>query len=431
MKRLILGFSAIALLSGALRAQVVEAPQPPEPPRVDGNVRVNIPRPPRPMQDMQVPDGPTRSKTFSKSFILDNSDKINLYNVHGSMVIKSWDKKEIKVDIDIKGYSNTEEEAQKLIDEVRIDAGKAGDIVTFKTVLNENGKYGMSLTNGKVKWRRQLKVNYIVYMPATNALTASQQYGNMEIGSFAAPTSLKVQYGNLVANSLASANNYLSAQYGDIKVTELNKGNVKQQYGNTLTIGTVNTLDLNIQYAAANIGTIKGNAVIKAQYGGGVTIGSVDNLDLDAQYAKVKVTTLNGNISAKQQYGNLNLVSVTGKANVIAQYTGITIGTLKGDGNFNVEYDRLTINEVGVACKNLIIKSEYVNITLGFASGYNANADINTDYAGFRPGSYTSIKQVRENDRDYSSKKYYEGKINNGGPGILRIDAEYGGVTLK
>jgi len=34
-----------------------------------------------------------RSKSFSKSFSVDNGDKVNLNNQYGSMVIKTWDKK--------------------------------------------------------------------------------------------------------------------------------------------------------------------------------------------------------------------------------------------------------------------------------------------------------------------------------------------------
>lgn len=68
-----------------------------------------------------------RSKSFSKSFNVDNNDKVNLNNQFGSIVIKTWDKKEVRVDVDIKAYSNSDSDVQKLIDGVSIDAAKNGE----------------------------------------------------------------------------------------------------------------------------------------------------------------------------------------------------------------------------------------------------------------------------------------------------------------
>ncbi|RZL62137.1 MAG: hypothetical protein EOO93_10240 [Pedobacter sp.] len=78
-------------------------------------------------------DTPMKAKSFTKSFGIDRSDKISLNNQFGSITIKTWDKNEIKVDIDMKAYAKTAEEAQKLIDDVSISATKSGDLVSYKT----------------------------------------------------------------------------------------------------------------------------------------------------------------------------------------------------------------------------------------------------------------------------------------------------------
>ena len=107
-----------------------------------------------------------RTKTFSKTFSVDNSDKISLNNQYGTMSIKTWDRKEVKVDVEIKAYSNSDKDVQKLIDEVSIDANKSGDLVSVKTNMGDrDGNYGRKLRNGVTTWRREIKVNYVVYMP--------------------------------------------------------------------------------------------------------------------------------------------------------------------------------------------------------------------------------------------------------------------------
>lgn len=346
-------------------------------------------------QDVQD-DTPMKAKSFTKSFGIDKSDKINLSNQFGSITIKTWDKNEIKVDVEMKAYAKTADEAQKLIDDVSISATKTGDLVSYKTEMGEhNGNWGSSVKNGKTIWRREVKVYYVVYMPANNALTAAQQYGNILMGDFSGPTSIKVQYGNFTSGDLNNANNYINIQYGASNIKDANTLKVKHQYGSGVKIGTVGTLDIDVQYAAADITTVKGSAVVKHQYGRGITIGSVGNLSVNAQYATVKVGTLKGNLICKQQYGNL-------------------------------------IVDQTEASKNIAIDSQYTTIDLGFAANYNADFDVEVSYASFKYGSNVTAKREGSDDeRRYGQEKKYSGKIGKGGGAKVSVKAQYNGVTFK
>ncbi|WP_316786050.1 hypothetical protein [Pedobacter frigiditerrae] len=346
-------------------------------------------------QDVQD-DSPMKAKTFTKSFSIDKNDKINLSNQFGSIVIKTWDKNEIKVDADIKSYAKTEEEAQKLLDDVSIEATKSGDLVSYKTEMgSRNGNWGSSIKNGKTIWRREVKVHYTVYMPANNSLSASQQYGNITMGDFSGPTSIKVQYGNFVAGDLNNGNNYVNVQYGAANIKEANSLKIKHQYGSGVTIGTVGTLDIDVQYSAVNITSVKGAASIKHQYGGGIKIGSVSGaMNVNTQYTSVKVGSLNGNLTSRAQYGSVNI-------------DGIEAG------------------------KDVDVDAQYASVNLGFATNYNANFDVKTSYAGFKYGSNVTAKREGGDDRSYSQDKNYNGQIGKGGSVRVIVKAQYNSVTFK
>lgn len=377
----------------------------------------------------QNEDANMRSKTFSKGFAVDQSDKIVLSNLYGSIQIKVWDRKEIQVDVDIKAYGNTDQDAQKLLDEVSIEASKSGDQVSYRTRMDqEQRNWGSGSRNGK-KWRREVRINYIVSMPAANSLTLSQNYGSVTMGDLSGALYAKVQYGNFNAQNLSNTNNYVSVQYGNCNIQSLNGAVIKQQYGSAVTIGTVNTLDLNAQYAGVKITTIKGNANIKQQYGSGVTIGSVDNLNLNAQYANINVSTIKGNANIDQQYNNLSIGSV-GKLNLKSQYTSVTVGALNGDGNFDMEYNKLSIAEISNACKALNVDGQYVGISLGFSNNYNADLDVHTNYASFKYADRVTARLLNDT-KDYSSSKDYSGKIGNGSGATVKIKSDYGSVTIK
>ena len=259
--------------------------------------------------DVTVQDSePLKVKTFSKSFSLDKNDKVNLSNQYGSITIKTWDKNEIKVDADIKAYANNDEEAQKLLDDASINATKNGDLVSFKTIINDHsssgwGYWGSGNKNGK-KWRREVKVYITVYMPSSNSLTVSQSYGNIMMDNFSGPTSLKVQYGNLTVGNLTNNNNYIVVGYGRAVAKDIDQ------------------------------------AKIKLQYGSGLTINSIGNLDLDAGYTNVNIAALNGNVTSKIEYGKLNINEIGNackSVDVKADYTSVNLGfNTNYNGEFNV-----------------------------------------------------------------------------------------------
>ncbi|MCX2452871.1 hypothetical protein OQX61_16465 [Pedobacter sp. PLR] len=447
MKKLVWGICGLLLAANLAVAQPVirelnNAPMPTMPPLPQFPAMAAIvplpaaptlpPVPPLPAPDLMNQDpqedsgDPVKTKNFSKSFSVNGADKLSLSNKFGGITIKTWDKKEVKVDIDIKAYSNNAAEAQRLLEEVNIESGKSCDQIAFKTVFSsKDGNYGSGTRRGKV-WRRELKINYVVYMPASTPLTVNNQYGGLSIGDFSGALYAKVQYGSFTAGNLASTNNYVDVQYGRADITGMNKGVIKQQYGAGLNLGTVGTLELDAQYVGVTINTIKGDASIKQQYGKGLNIGSVNNLELDAQYTNVNVTTINGNATVKQQYNNLTIGSVN-KLKVNSGYVTVKVGTLKGDGDFNLAYNKLLVDNVLAGCKNLTVAGNYTGVTLAFASNYNADFVLKTSYGSFKPGTDVHAKLVSEN----GSTKNYEGRIGNGGNGNLNVRTSYGNISLN
>jgi len=367
---------------------------------------------------------PTRTRSISKTFAASQTDKINLSNQFGSMVIKVWDRKEVKIDITISAYGNNEKQAQESIDQVDIQAEKTGDIISCKTEIDRENKW--SRRNNKA----ELKVSYIVYVPVSNALTLSQQFGSIHMPDYSGALSVKVQYGNFVAGKLTDNNNYISVQYGKATIAELNKATIKQQYGAGLEIGTVGELNLTAQYAAVNITAIRGNATIKQQYGSGLKIGSVNNLDLSAQYVNVNIGTIKGDATIKQQYNNIE-ISTAGQLTLKAQYAGVTVGSLRGNADINMTYNNFSLSELGAGCKNLVINAAYSNINMGFASNYNGEFNLQKSYGGFRYGNNVKVVQAGDDDESRSSSKNYAGRIGHGAGGNIRIKASYGSVTFK
>lgn len=297
-------------------------------------------------QDNAADEGIT--KTFSKTFSAAASDQLSINNQFGSIMVKTWDRKEVKADVTISAYSNNADEQQKLLNDTRILADKSGDQIAFKTEMstNRNGNWGNGTRNGK-KWRREVRVNYTLYVPVTIAMNISQQYGNVELGSFAGPVNAKVQYGNFSAQKLSNSSNNLNVQYGKMTVQDLNKGNLKQQYGGGITLGTAKDINVSAQYANLNIERLLGDATMSVQYNK-VNIGQVAAsskvLTISAQYAGVDVgfsDSYKGKMDVRTSYGSFKFgagvsAKIDGDDEDNGSFTKSYTGNIGGGGSSQV-----------------------------------------------------------------------------------------------
>lgn len=365
-------------------------------------------------------------KKYSRTFSADRQDKISVTNQYGSVVVKTWNRKEVRLDASIRASNSQDHRGSRLIDQVNINADKSTDQISFRTVIGQEQKrWGRN--NNKA---REIRVDYVIYLPASNALSISNQYGNVQIEDFAGALSLKLQYGDFSAGNLSSDNNYISVQYGKTNIVEANKLTVKQQYGSGLSIGTVGTLDLNIQYAGVKITRVSGDAVIRQQYGSGLELGSVGNLVLNAQYANVRVGDIRGNARVDQQYNTLNITNV-GNLDLKSQYSGVNVGTLRGDGNFNMDYNNLNIQQVLASSRNLTVTSTYLGIKIGFAGNYNGDFTVRQSYGSFKSGERVHTNTDGDEESRRGSSRSYNGRIGNGRTSNIRISSTYGNLNFN
>ncbi len=235
-------------------------------------------------QSVDIQEGePQKIKIFSKSFAVDKNDKIHLSNEYGAITIKTWDKNEIKVDAEIKAFANTAAEAQKLLDHATINASKTADAVSFITDIDLKNNWGF---NSK---KREVKVYMTVYMPATNALSASQEYGNILIGDYSGTTTLTVEYGALTAGNLKSSNNVIRVEYGSANIKSVNQAKINTEYGSGITIGSAGALTINAEYTNVKIGSVKGKTIANIEYGKLIADDISDSFSVNAEYSTISL----------------------------------------------------------------------------------------------------------------------------------------------
>ncbi|OKS89389.1 hypothetical protein RG47T_4873 [Mucilaginibacter polytrichastri] len=232
-------------------------------------------------------------KNYSKSYSADGNDKLQLDNIYGKIIVNTWAKNEVKVDVQMKADANEADEAQKLIDNVNISDSKDGSLISFKTNYDKSGSnnWGTWFDSGKSRVRK-IEINYTVYMPAKMALNITNRYGSTDLPDLSGKLIINNSYGSLVAKSLTNSANEIKIRYGSATIDNLTGSDINVAYGG-LNIGESDNLNADVSYGSAKIGKLTTSGTINARYSGQVQVGdvgkNVKSLSVNASYSSVKL----------------------------------------------------------------------------------------------------------------------------------------------
>jgi hypothetical protein len=237
-----------------------------------------------------------KNKAYTKSYVIGATDKIAIDNQFGKVTVNTWAKNEVKVDVEIKADGDNDAEAQKILDKVTIKDGKEGEGVSFKTDIerndDDNNNWGSWDEDGKSHVKRVV-VNYTVYMPAKNALSISNRFGDVTVPDLSGKLSFDLKFTNLTAKDLSNPLNEINMKFGDATITNLNSDEFNISYG-TAKIGTADKLKAKVSFAGLDVDklTSSGDITLKYTRGGtGFKVGELDknlkSLNIDASFSKV------------------------------------------------------------------------------------------------------------------------------------------------
>ena len=268
-----------------------------------------------------IQDGNSLTKTYSKTYSVDGNDQVVLDNRYGNIVVNTWARNEVKVDVQIRVSANNNEAAQKMLDNVNISDSKDGNTVAFKTNINAVKNTWMSLFKGN-GGDHQLQIDYIVYMPSRNELTVSNRYGGITLPNMEGKVTINSAYGNLAAKTLSNQAT-IQLKYGNADIEAVGNAAIELSYG-SLKLGLANNISANLSYSGIKIGKLRETGSINVRYGDGVQIGDLDrnlrSLSINASYSGVNLGLSgdeNADFAVTVHYGDFNYgdhaVTITGK----------------------------------------------------------------------------------------------------------------------
>jgi len=209
-----------------------------------------------------------KKKSVNKSYNVSSSDKLDIQNSFGSVEVHTWDRNEIKVDVNIEVSANTDALAQKILDRISVTDAQSGKEISFKTNMKD-------INNGNGD-KSTMEINYSISMPASNPLQIKNEFGKTIIPDYRGEVDLTSKFGKLETGNLGNVKN-ISVEFGKAKLGNISGGS------------------LSIKYSGASIARLSGNVKMNLEFSSKVSLGldnNISGLDMKVSYSSVNIKPL-------------------------------------------------------------------------------------------------------------------------------------------
>jgi DUF4097 and DUF4098 domain-containing protein YvlB len=359
-------------------------------------------------------------RTVQQQTSLNPGSNLLLQTSSGSIIVTGGDVTECSVIATIVGRAPSEEEAQLLAEQVKIELETVGDTLTVKAEKPPR------------KNRCSVSISYDITVPKQTNIECASSYGSIEISNIKGKISGKTSSGSIEAKNIEGPAANLDTSYGSVKCRNITADNI-----------TVKSSSGSI---TAEI--IKGSAQLTTSYGSiTCTDMSSGDIKLKTSSGNVKITNASfGECEAHTSYGSIVSDELKGRSIKLNSGSGsISLTASSADTtNLYTSYGRITCRQI--TTNDITAKSGSGNIDIAFSESTPDQivADLDTSYGSIdftAPQNFagqvdlsTSYGSIRTNRpitiSGQISKKELKGTIGEGS-GKLHLHTGSGSINLQ
>ncbi|OHB81622.1 MAG: hypothetical protein A2Z38_11235 [Planctomycetes bacterium RBG_19FT_COMBO_48_8] len=345
--------------------------------------------------------------------------KLYVETSSGSITITGGDVTECSVIASICGRAPTEEEAQQLAEQVKIELETAGSTMTVKAYKPPK------------KNRCSISISYDITIPKQTNIESASSYGAIELANIKGQTCGKTSSGSIEAKNIEGSVN-LDTSYGSVNCRNITGDNIAVKSSS----GSI----------TAEI--IKGTAQLTTSYGS-ITCTDMSDGDIKLKTSSGKIKLSNasfGDCDAHTSYGSIVSDELKGKSIKLHSGSGnINVTESSADTtNLSTSYGRITCRQIttnditarsgsgslDIACSDSTpaqivadLVTSYGSIDFAAPQNYAGQVDLSTSYGSVRTGRPITISGE-------ISKKNLKGTIGEGN-GKLHMQTSSGSINLQ
>jgi DUF4097 and DUF4098 domain-containing protein YvlB len=344
--------------------------------------------------------------------------KLYVETSSGSITITGGDVTECSVIANICGRAPTAEEAQLLVEQVKIELETVGNTLMVKADKPPSRN------------RRSISISYDITIPKQTNIECASSYGSIELSNIKGQTSGKTSSGSIEAKNIEGSVN-LDTSYGSVKCRNITGDNitVKSSSGSITAEIIKGSTQLTTSYGSITCTDMSDGDIKLKTSSGKIKLSNASFGDCDAHtsYGSIVSDELKGkSIKLHSGSGSINLTeSSADTTNISTSYGRITcrqittnnITAKSGSGNLDITCSDSTPAQI---VADLV--TSYGSIDFTAPQNFTGQVDLSTSYGSIRTGRPITINGE-------ISKKKLEGTIGEGN-GKLHMQTGSGSINL-
>jgi hypothetical protein len=328
-------------------------------------------------------------KEFHKEYTA-GTKTLEISNKYGDVVIQSWDKDQIVIDVKITVDMSNRDRAQSFLDKIDVQFSEGTNVISAKTVIEDNFNFS--------GWgdSKRFRIDYNIKMPVGTDLLLSNKYGNTDIDELHGLMDLDIKYGNITAGKLTRGNikplSQLNLAYGKGTIDETGWLNLTERYVGSMEIAKSQAILLDSKYSK-------------------IMLGETSSMVGESKYDNIKIETIK------------NLVLQNG-------YTEVNIGELTKKLNYSGSYGSFSIDRIPAGFESLDVETHYMGVKLGIEESASYKLEAKVTYGGLKydEDNFKNQRRIVENNSHEVSGTV--GKDENPSSRV-NVLASYGNVKLN
>jgi hypothetical protein len=234
-----------------------------------------------------------RQRLINKSYDVTADDKLQIDNQFGNVVVSTWDKEQITVDIEISAKASTDDRAHDIMNKINVEDARNGHTISFKTQVDEIHNNDKNKNRNREN-DRSFFIDYVIHMPTSNRLSIENSFGKTEVPAFKGLVTLTSKFGSLNTGKLDNVDQ-IDVEFGKAYITSVNNGKVLFKFNKE-----------------SRIGKVDGSVRISSEFSQNVQIGVADNiqdLQLSESYSGVRLVVakdLSAEFEVHTSFGHFN-----------------------------------------------------------------------------------------------------------------------------
>jgi hypothetical protein len=329
------------------------------------------------------------TKEFHKEYKAGANTTLDINNKYGDVVIQSWDKDQIVIDVKVTVEIPNREKAEKLLSYIDVQFVENGDLVSAKTVIDD--KFSFTGWGGDSK---KFSIDYNIKMPAGSALSLANKYGNTDIDELHGLVDMDIKYGNLTAGKLTRGNvkplSSLNIAYGKGTIDEAGWLDMTIRYVGSFSIDKSQALLLDSKYSKLVVGET--SSIVGTSKYDNIRITKINNLVLDNGYCDVKIGELTKKLTYSGSYGSFEVENIPAGFDALetdTRYEGVKLAIAESASyrlDAKLSYGGLKYDEEKFRNQKRIVQnnSSEISGTMGDEASPASSVTVSSSYGSVR-----------------------------------------------